>query len=81
VTVNDRALKAALARHRCSKVKNRPFGRSRAGSAGNDRHHALQRKAISPNDSPNLGQLSERIIGFQDRYNTTSGDITPHRIE
>jgi hypothetical protein len=27
----------------------------------------LQRKAISPNDFTNLGQLSERIIRFQDR--------------
>ena len=32
----------------------------------------LQRKAISPNDFTNLGQLSERIIGFQDRYHTTA---------
>jgi hypothetical protein len=31
-----------------------------------------QRKAISPNDFTNLGQLSERIIGFQDHYNTTA---------
>jgi hypothetical protein len=32
----------------------------------------LQRKAISPNDIADLNQLSERIIGFQDRYNTTA---------
>ena len=32
----------------------------------------LQRKAISPNDFTDLDQLSERIIGFQDRYNTTA---------
>ena len=32
----------------------------------------LQRKAISPNDFANLHQLSERIIGFQNRYNTTA---------
>ncbi len=32
----------------------------------------LQRKAISPNDFADLDQLSERIIGFQDRYNTTA---------
>jgi DDE superfamily endonuclease len=32
----------------------------------------LQRKAISPNDFTNLGQLFERVIGFQDRYNTTA---------
>ena len=32
----------------------------------------LQRKAISPNDFADLDQLSKRIIGFQDRYNTTA---------
>ena len=32
----------------------------------------LQRKAISPNDFADLDQLSERILGFQDRYNTTA---------
>jgi transposase len=32
----------------------------------------LQRKAISPNDFTDLDELSERIIGFQDRYNTTA---------
>ena len=32
----------------------------------------LQRKAINPNDFADLDQLSERIIGFQDRYNTTA---------
>jgi transposase len=32
----------------------------------------LQRKAINPNDFDDLDQLSERIIGFQDRYNTTA---------
>jgi hypothetical protein len=32
----------------------------------------LQRKAITPNDFDDLNQLAERIIGFQDRYNTTS---------
>jgi hypothetical protein len=31
-----------------------------------------QRKAINPNDFADLDQLSERIIGFQDRYNTTA---------
>ena len=29
-------------------------------------------KAINPNDFADLNQLSERIIGFQDRYNTTA---------
>jgi hypothetical protein len=29
-------------------------------------------KPSAPTTSPNLGQLSERIIGFQDRYNTTA---------
>ncbi len=32
----------------------------------------LQRKAISPNDFADLDQLSERIIGFQDCYNTNA---------
>jgi hypothetical protein len=32
----------------------------------------LQRKAINPNDFADLDQLSERIIGFQDRYNMTA---------
>jgi transposase len=32
----------------------------------------LQRKAINPNDFADLNQLSERIIGFQDRYNKTA---------
>ena len=32
----------------------------------------LQRKAINPNDFADLDQLSQRIIGFQDRYNTTA---------
>jgi len=32
----------------------------------------LQRKAINPNDFADLNQLSERIIGFEDRYNTTA---------
>jgi hypothetical protein len=32
----------------------------------------LQRKAISPNDFADLNELSERIISFQDRYNTTA---------
>jgi transposase len=32
----------------------------------------LQRKAINPNDFADLHQLSEHIIGFQDRYNTTA---------
>ena len=32
----------------------------------------LQRKAISPNDFADLNQLSERIMDFQDRYNTTA---------
>ena len=32
----------------------------------------LQRKAIAPNDFTDLDQLSERIIGFQDHYNTTA---------
>jgi transposase len=32
----------------------------------------LQRKAINPNDFADLEQLSERILGFQDRYNTTA---------
>jgi hypothetical protein len=32
----------------------------------------LQRKAINPNDFADLDQLSERIIGFTDRYNTTA---------
>ena len=31
-----------------------------------------QRKAINPNEFTHLGQFSERIIGFQDRYNTTA---------
>ena len=31
-----------------------------------------QRKAINPYDFADLDQLSERIIGFQDRYNTTA---------
>ena len=32
----------------------------------------LQRKAVSPNDFTDLDELSERIIGFQDRYNATA---------
>ena len=32
----------------------------------------LQRKAISPNNFADLTQLSERILRFQDRYNTTA---------
>jgi hypothetical protein len=32
----------------------------------------LQRKAINPNDFADLDQLSEHIIGFHDRYNTTA---------
>ncbi len=32
----------------------------------------LQRKAINPNDFTDLDQLSERILSFQDRYNTTA---------
>jgi transposase len=32
----------------------------------------LQRKAINPNDFADLNQLSERILSFQDRYNTTA---------
>ena len=32
----------------------------------------LQRKAISPNDFADLDDLSERIIAFQHRYNTTA---------
>ena len=32
----------------------------------------LQRKAITPNDFTDLDELSERIIGFQDRYNATA---------
>lgn len=32
----------------------------------------LQRKAISPNDFADLGHLAERIISFQDRYNSTA---------
>ena len=32
----------------------------------------LQRKAINPGDFADLDHLSERIIGFQDRYNTTA---------
>jgi transposase len=32
----------------------------------------LQRKAINPNDFADLDELSERIISFQDRYNTTA---------
>lgn len=32
----------------------------------------LQRKAINPNDFADLGQLAERIISFQDRYNMTA---------
>ena len=32
----------------------------------------LQRKAINSNDFTDLDQLSERLIGFQDRYNTTA---------
>ena len=30
----------------------------------------LQRKAISPNDFADLDHLAERIMSFQDRYNT-----------
>jgi transposase len=32
----------------------------------------LQRKAINPNDFADLDQLSERILSFQDRYNSTA---------
>lgn len=32
----------------------------------------LQRKAINPNDFADLNELSQRILGFQDRYNTTA---------
>ncbi|MDR3664224.1 MAG: IS630 family transposase, partial [Mycobacterium sp.] len=32
----------------------------------------LQRKAINPNDFADLDELSERILSFQDRYNTTA---------
>jgi hypothetical protein len=32
----------------------------------------LQRNAIYPNDFADLNQLSERIIDFHDRYNTTA---------
>ena len=32
----------------------------------------LQRKAINPNDFADLDQLSQRILGFQDRYNATA---------
>ena len=32
----------------------------------------LQRKALNPNDFADLHQLSEHIIGFQNRYNTTA---------
>jgi transposase len=32
----------------------------------------LQRKAINPNDFTDLDELSQRILGFQDRYNTTA---------
>jgi transposase len=32
----------------------------------------LQRKAINPNDFADLDELSQRILGFQDRYNTTA---------
>jgi transposase len=32
----------------------------------------LQRKAISPNDFDDLDGLSQRIVGFQDRYNSTA---------
>ena len=32
----------------------------------------LQRKTISPNDFADLDPLAERIIAFQDRYNTTA---------
>jgi hypothetical protein len=32
----------------------------------------LQRKAINPNDFADLNELSERIIDFQNRYNTTA---------
>jgi transposase len=32
----------------------------------------LQRKAINPNDFADLNQLSQRILGFQDRYNATA---------
>ena len=38
-----------------------------------------QRKTITPNDFAGLDQLSERIIGFQDRYNmaVTGLDLAP----
>lgn len=29
-------------------------------------------EAITPNDFDDLNQLAERILGFQDRYNTTA---------
>jgi len=32
----------------------------------------LQRKAISPNDFADLDALAERILAFQDRYNTAA---------
>jgi transposase len=32
----------------------------------------LQRKAIDPNDFADLDELSERIMGFQNRFNTTA---------
>lgn len=32
----------------------------------------LKRKAITPSDFRNLGQLAERILAFQERYNATA---------
>ena len=32
----------------------------------------LQRKAISPNDFADLDHLAERIMSFQDHYNSTA---------
>jgi transposase len=32
----------------------------------------VQRKAISPNDFPDLDDLAARVLAFQDRYNTTA---------
>ncbi|MGQ4388820.1 helix-turn-helix domain-containing protein [Streptomyces sp. SAS_270] len=32
----------------------------------------VQRKAVSPNDFPDLAQVGERIRAFEDRYNTAA---------
>jgi hypothetical protein len=32
----------------------------------------IQKKVISPNDFPSLGQLSSTLLAFVDRYNTTA---------